>query len=75
MSVDAATKDSLKAIDRPLFSDFWERFVVSIHTISNESFTVMPLKVLAHAAFLVMWATFLFQFLFLVLFLDIGGLA
>ena len=29
VSVDAATKDSLKAIDRPLFSDFWERFLVS----------------------------------------------
>lgn len=30
VSVDAATKESLKAIDRPLFGDFWERFVVSI---------------------------------------------
>lgn len=29
VSVDAATKDSLKAIDRPLFADFWERFLVS----------------------------------------------
>lgn len=28
VSVDAATKDSMKAIDRPLFGDFWERFVV-----------------------------------------------
>ncbi|CAK5213266.1 unnamed protein product [Aphanomyces euteiches] len=27
VSVDAATKDSLKAIDRPLFKDFWERFL------------------------------------------------
>eukprot|EP00899_Mesostigma_viride_P008907 jgi/Mesvir1/18017/Mv09347-RA.2 len=26
VSVDAATKESLKAIDRPLFRDFWERF-------------------------------------------------
>eukprot|EP00898_Chlorokybus_atmophyticus_P004407 jgi/Chlat1/4968/Chrsp32S04948 len=26
VSVDAATQDSLKAIDRPLFKDFWERF-------------------------------------------------
>ena len=25
VSVDAATKDSLKKIDRPLFKDFWER--------------------------------------------------
>lgn len=30
VSVDAATKEKLKAIDRPLFSDFWERFIVSI---------------------------------------------
>lgn len=28
VSVDAATKESLKAVDRPLFSDFWERFLV-----------------------------------------------
>lgn len=26
VSVDAATREELKAIDRPLFSDFWERF-------------------------------------------------
>lgn len=26
VSVDAATAESLKAIDRPLFKDFWERF-------------------------------------------------
>lgn len=25
VSVDASTRDSLKAIDRPLFKDFWER--------------------------------------------------
>jgi len=30
VSVDAATKDSLKAIDRPLFKDFWERFIGSL---------------------------------------------
>jgi tRNA wybutosine-synthesizing protein 1 len=30
VSVDAATKDSLKAVDRPLFSDFWERFLHSL---------------------------------------------
>jgi wyosine [tRNA(Phe)-imidazoG37] synthetase (radical SAM superfamily) len=28
--VDAATKESLKAVDRPLFSDFWERFLVDM---------------------------------------------
>ena len=26
VSVDAASKESLKAVDRPLFKDFWERF-------------------------------------------------
>ncbi len=30
MSVDASTKESLKAIDRPLFADFWERFLLSL---------------------------------------------
>lgn len=27
VSIDAATKESLKAVDRPLFADFWERFL------------------------------------------------
>lgn len=27
LSVDASTKESLKKIDRPLFRDFWERFL------------------------------------------------
>jgi tRNA wybutosine-synthesizing protein 1 len=30
VSVDAATKESLKAVDRPLFKDFWERFRQSL---------------------------------------------
>jgi tRNA wybutosine-synthesizing protein 1 len=30
VSIDAATKDSLKKIDRPLFRDFWERFLTSL---------------------------------------------
>lgn len=34
VSVDAATKESLKAIDRPLFGDFWERFIVGFLTPS-----------------------------------------
>ncbi|CAA0841798.1 S-adenosyl-L-methionine-dependent tRNA 4-demethylwyosine synthase [Striga hermonthica] len=36
VSVDAATKDSLKAIDRPLFSDFWERFVDSLEALKEK---------------------------------------
>lgn len=35
VSVDAATKDSLKAIDRPLFGDFWERFVDSLKALKD----------------------------------------
>jgi tRNA wybutosine-synthesizing protein 1 len=27
VSIDASTKETLKAVDRPLFKDFWERFV------------------------------------------------
>jgi tRNA wybutosine-synthesizing protein 1 len=30
VSVDASTKDSLKAVDRPLFKDFWDRFLASL---------------------------------------------
>ncbi|KAI3464962.1 hypothetical protein Pfo_021625 [Paulownia fortunei] len=36
VSVDAATKDSLKAIDRPLFADFWERFVDSLKALRDK---------------------------------------
>ncbi|KAL7155288.1 hypothetical protein ABFS83_03G064700 [Erythranthe nasuta] len=36
VSVDAATKDSLKAIDRPLFGDFWERFVDSLKALKDK---------------------------------------
>lgn len=30
VSIDASTRESLKAIDRPLFKDFWERFMQSL---------------------------------------------
>ncbi|RAL53635.1 hypothetical protein DM860_012250 [Cuscuta australis] len=36
VSVDAATKDSLKAIDRPLFGDFWERFLDSLKALKEK---------------------------------------
>nr|CAD7401642.1 unnamed protein product [Timema cristinae] len=36
VSVDASTKDSLKKIDRPLFRDFWERFVDSLKALSEK---------------------------------------
>ena len=36
VSVDASTKDSLKKIDRPLFKDFWERFLESLKALSEK---------------------------------------
>lgn len=36
VSVDAATKDALKAIDRPLFGDFWERFIDSLTALNEK---------------------------------------
>lgn len=37
MSVDAASKESMKAIDRPLFGDFWERFLVGTLYLANQA--------------------------------------
>ena len=36
VSVDAATKDALKAIDRPLFKDFWDRFIGSLKALQEK---------------------------------------
>ncbi|CAN4122839.1 unnamed protein product [Withania somnifera] len=36
VSVDAGTKESLKAIDRPLFGDFWERFLDSLKALKEK---------------------------------------
>ncbi|XP_068654301.1 S-adenosyl-L-methionine-dependent tRNA 4-demethylwyosine synthase [Aristolochia californica] len=36
VSVDAATRDSLKQIDRPLFADFWERFIGSLKALHEK---------------------------------------
>ncbi|XP_024536839.1 S-adenosyl-L-methionine-dependent tRNA 4-demethylwyosine synthase-like [Selaginella moellendorffii] len=36
VSVDAATKERLKAIDRPLFSDYWERFIDSLKALLDK---------------------------------------
>lgn len=36
VSVDAAKKDELKAIDRPLFDDFWERFLDSMDALREK---------------------------------------
>ncbi|XP_064425076.1 S-adenosyl-L-methionine-dependent tRNA 4-demethylwyosine synthase TYW1 [Latimeria chalumnae] len=36
VSVDASTKDSLKRIDRPLFKDFWQRFLGSLKALADK---------------------------------------
>ncbi|KAI8991668.1 radical SAM superfamily-domain-containing protein [Mycotypha africana] len=36
VSVDAATKESLRKIDRPLFRDFWERFIGSLEQLAKK---------------------------------------
>lgn len=36
VSVDASTKDSLKKIDRPLFKDFWPRFIDSLKALGEK---------------------------------------
>ncbi|KAF6037145.1 hypothetical protein EB796_004553 [Bugula neritina] len=36
VSVDASTKESLRKIDRPLFSDFWERFIDSLRHLKSK---------------------------------------
>ena len=36
VSVDASTKESLKKIDRPLFRDFWPRFITSLEALSEK---------------------------------------
>lgn len=37
VSVDAATKETLRAIDRPLFHDFWERFMRSLDLLASRA--------------------------------------
>ena len=41
VSVDASTKESLKKIDRPLFADFWERFVDSLRHLKDKVISIM----------------------------------
>eukprot|EP00834_Sanchytrium_tribonematis_P003335 NODE_126_length_17250_cov_2.558743.p2 type:complete len:627 gc:universal NODE_126_length_17250_cov_2.558743:17034-15154(-) len=36
VSIDASTKDSLKEVDRPLFGDFWERFLSSLEFLKSK---------------------------------------
>ncbi|KAG7217590.1 hypothetical protein INR49_021276 [Caranx melampygus] len=43
VSVDASTKDSLKKIDRPLFKDFWPRFLDSLKALGEKLSSTWPL--------------------------------
>ena len=45
ISIDAANKDSLQAVDRPLFKDFWERFLECIDVLKSKG----QRTVLSHA--------------------------
>jgi len=36
LSIDASSKEKLQAVDRPLFSDFWERFLSSIKMLATK---------------------------------------
>lgn len=36
LSIDAGTPESLKKIDRPVFPDFWERFLASIDALRDK---------------------------------------
>jgi tRNA wybutosine-synthesizing protein 1 len=36
VSVDAPTKESLKRIDRPLFKDFWQRYLDSLKALGTK---------------------------------------
>jgi len=36
VSIDAGTKEKLKAVDRPLFKDFWERYLASLRNLREK---------------------------------------
>ena len=36
VSVDASTKESLKKVDRPLFPDYWSRFIRSLEALGEK---------------------------------------
>lgn len=49
VSVDASTKDSLKKIDRPLFKDYWPRFLDSLRALGEKvSCTLLEMAGLSH---------------------------
>ena len=48
ISCDAATKEDLRAVDRPIFEDFWERFMACIdHLARKPQRTVFRLTLVA----------------------------
>lgn len=53
VSVDASTKESLKRIDRPLFKDFWQRFLDSLKALSEKvpGYEYFLFPILLHVTF------------------------
>jgi tRNA wybutosine-synthesizing protein 1 len=47
ISVDAANKTSLQAVDRPLFKDFWERFLSCIDVLKAKGQRTVRSRVIA----------------------------
>jgi len=45
--VDASTRDGLKKIDRPLFRDFWDRFIASLQALSNKVGNLMTFELVS----------------------------
>uniref|UniRef100_A0A1X7SE99 Uncharacterized protein n=1 Tax=Amphimedon queenslandica TaxID=400682 RepID=A0A1X7SE99_AMPQE len=43
VSVDASTKESLKKIDRPLFKDYWSRFIDSLKALADKLPRLTPI--------------------------------
>lgn len=49
VSVDAATKESLKKVDRPLFKDFWERFLACLRALKDKVHIRFFFKITYHS--------------------------
>ena len=65
VSIDAATPASLKAVDRPLFADYWERFIGSLKALREKKQRTTCVLVLVLVLVLIWcWCWFYFPFLF-----------
>ena len=76
-SVDASNKEDLKKVDRPLFEDFWERFLASIDALrENRQRTVFRMTLIKGFYLVIYFYLFVCYLLFLlgciVFFFGIG---